>query len=169
MTHLPVEVLFFPIIGTILYTGVALAVLGAGYSAYSSYQQGQAQGKLNDYNAALADQQAQTTQRDAAIQANATRRQNARILAKQRAGFAANGIDASTGSPLLVESEQAGYLEMGALETQRQGSIEAGRLSQQAVLDRMAGKNARVAGTMNATATALSGAGNAAAMYKGIK
>lgn len=154
-----------------IFTMVALTVIATGYSAYSSYQQGKSQEAWNNYNAQLEDQNAQTAARDAAISANQTRRQNARVLGRQRAAFAANGVVEDTGSPLLVESEQAGYLEMGALEVERQGNMEAGRHRQEAVLDRMKGSIAMQAGKMEATGTVLSGlstATNQYGHYKGV-
>lgn len=153
---------------TIAFVAMAATAAGAGVSAYSTYEQGQSQKALNDYNAKLSDQNAQVAQRDAAIQANFTRHENQRIMAKQRAAFAANGVATDTGSPLLTQVAQAGYLEMGALETERQGGIKAGQYQQQAVLDRMAGKAARRAGNLGATATLLQGAGKAASQYYGI-
>lgn len=143
-------------------------VAGTGISAYASYKAGKATESLNNYNAALADQNAQVTQRDAAIQANWQRHENERIKSKQRAAFAANGFVGDTGSPLLTQVAQAGYLEMGALETERQGNIKAGQYAQQSVLDRMAGKSARSAGNLQAGAYLLQGAGAGVKGYYGI-
>jgi len=146
------------------YIAGALAVAGAGYSAYSSVQQGKATEKLNNYNAQLAEQNANTAQRDASIQANAVRQRNAFLAARQRTAYAKAGVVGDTGSPLTVEAEQAGYLEMGALDTQRTGDIQAANLRQQATLDRMSGKIARTAGNMNATASILQGTASAASI-----
>lgn len=151
-----------------IFTAVALTVVAGGFSAYSSYQQGKKAQAWNNYNAQLEEQNAATAARDAAIAANQTRRQNARVLARQRAAFAANGVVGDTGSPLLTQAEQAGYLEMGALETERQGTIEAGKHRQQAVLDRMSGKIARQSGDMQAAGTILSTATKAFGQYQGL-
>lgn len=143
-------------------------VAGAGYAAYSTYQQGKASQALDNYNANLAAQNSATAGRDAAIEANQTRLQNQRVMAKQRAAFAASGVIGETGSPLMVQTEQAGYLEMGALETERQGNIRAAQLAQQGVLDRMEGGAARRAGNTGAVSTILGGATKAFATYEGI-
>lgn len=143
-------------------------VAGAGYSAYATYQAGKSQQALNNYNASLASQQSMVAGRDAAVEANQVRAQNTRVRAKQRAAFAASGVIGETGSPLLVQSEQAGYLEMGALETERQGNIRAGQYAQQSVLDRMAGGAARTAANRSAFATVLGGATSAFKTYEGI-
>jgi hypothetical protein len=151
-----------------IFTAVALTVVASGYSAYSSYQQGKSAQKWNNYNAQLEEQNAATAARDAAITANQTRRANERVKSRQRAAFAANGVVGDTGSPLLTQAEQAGYLEEGALEVERQGNIQAGKHRQQAVLDRMSGRVARSAGKMNAASTILSGAASAVSTYKGL-
>mgnify|MGYP006982876099 CR=1 FL=1 len=146
---------------TALIVAAAATAVGAGVSAYSSYQSGQATKRLMDYNAKLANQDAMVRERDGRILANAQRDQNRRLLAKQRALYGAAGVD-MTGTPLLVEAEQAGQLEMAALEVERTASIEAGRYRQQAVIDRMQGKQAAIAGGLNAAGTILQGAGQAA-------
>lgn len=153
---------------TLAVVAIGASLVGGGISAYSQYQAGKSQEALNNYNASLESQNANTASRDAAIQANQTRLQNQRIQAKQRAAFASSGVIGETGSPLLVQTEQAGYLEMGALEIERQGNIRAAQYSQQAVLDRMAGKAARTAGNLNATATILGSIGKASGQYAGL-
>jgi hypothetical protein len=150
-----------------LYTLAALAVVAAGYSAYTQYQTGQEIKRLNNYNAAVEEQNARTAQRDAAIKANQVRQQNARVLASQRAAFAANGIVGDTGSPLLVQAQQAGNLEMGALEVERQGSLTAAQNRQQAVLDRLSGSSAARAANRNASSTLLSSFSSAAGSFSG--
>ncbi len=141
--------------------GTAASLAASVVSAYSSYQTGKATQRINEYNAQLSDQQAADASRDGRILANSQRAANAKLQARQRALYSKSGVVSATGSPLLVMSEQAGELEMGALEVQRTANAEAGRLKSQAVLDRMAGKAARRAGNLNAAATILSGAGDA--------
>lgn len=158
-----------PAIPVIAAVGMVASAAGAGYSAYSSYRQGKAQEKLSNYNAALANQEAATKERDARIQANAQRAQNERLLATQRALYAKAGVTLATGTPLLVQAEQAATLERSALDIERTGSIEAGKYRQQAVLDRMAGKSARRAGTNQAIGTILSGVGSVAGQATGFK
>ena len=143
------------------------SVASAGISAYSSYQSGQATKRLMNYNAALAEQDAMVKERDGRLLANAQRAQNQRLLARQRSLYAKSGVD-MTATPLLVEAEQAGQLEMAALEVERQGTIAAGQSRQQAVIDRMQGTAASRAGALNAAGTILQGIGSAASTYRGI-
>jgi hypothetical protein len=148
-----------------LTVSTGLGLIGTGISAYSSIQQGKAQQRLNEYNAQVADQASADKARDGRILANVQREQNRRLQARQRALYAKAGVVDTTGSPLLMQIEQAGQLEMAALQTEATASTEAARLRQQAVLDRMAGKAARQAGNLNAGATILQGIGNAANNY----
>lgn len=150
-------------------TSLVITLAAGGYSAYTSYQNGKSQQALNNYNAMLEEQNAATQARDAAIQANQTRRQNQRVLASQRAAMAANGVVGDTGSPLLEQANQAGYLEMGALEVERQGNIASAQSRQQAVLDRARGSLAARAGEMEAVGTVLATGSKATSQYKGIR
>lgn len=149
---------------TALLIAAGATAVGAGVAAYSSYQAGQATKRLMNFNAKLAEQDAMVRERDGRILANAQRDQNRRLLARQRALYGAAGVD-MTGTPLLVEAEQAGQLEMAALEVERSASIEAGRARQQAVIDRMQGKAAARSGALNAAGTILQGAGQSAGLY----
>lgn len=139
--------------------------VGGGVSAYSQYQQGKAQERLNQYNAGVEEQKARDRERDGRILANVQRVQNQRILGKMRAARAKQGVDGATGTPLLVEASQSAELELSALEVNRTASIEAARSRQQAVMDRMAGKAARRAGTFGAAATILQSAGQMGSMF----
>ena len=148
---------------------VVATVAAAGYSAYAQNQAGKAQERLSNYNAALAEQEASTRERDSRMQANAQRVQNERLLARQRALYAKAGVSMSTGTPLMVQAEQAAELERGAVDIERTGSVEAGRYRQQAALDRMSGKAARQGANMQAVGTLLQGAASATSQYANYK
>jgi hypothetical protein len=159
---------------TLLIASLAATAVGTGVSAYNQYQAGKAQQSLSNYNAAVSDQAAVDTARDGRIAANAQRAQNERLKARQRALYAKAGVSIATGSPLMVQVEQAGELEMAALEQEQQANSQAAKLRQQAVLDRMQGSAAKKAGGLNAMATVLQGAGQATQTgiqynhYKGV-
>ena len=147
---------------------MGLSAAGAGYSAYATYQGGKAQQALADYNAKLMAQQAEVTERDAAAEANQQRLRSQYALAQQRAVYAMSGVVSDTGSPLLVEAQQAGYMEMNALETERQGQIRAGNYQQQGILDIMQGRASMTGARMGAYGTILKGAASTAGAYAGI-
>ena len=152
-------------IATIAYLSLAASVAGGGMAAYNSYEQGQAQKKLNNFNAQVMDQAARDKDRDALILANAQRARNEKLMGKQRALYAKSGVSFDTGTPLMVQAEQAGQLEMAALEIETTASNEAARMRQQAVVDRMTGAAAGRAGTLGATSTILSTAGSVGSTY----
>lgn len=146
-----------------------IALASAGYSAYTQYQGGKAAQRLNEYNAKQEEINAAAATRDAGVSANAERVRNRQVMGKIRTAYGASGVAGDTGSPLLTQLNAAANLEMGALETERQGGITASRHLQQAELDRMAGKTARYTGGLNATATILQGVSNAAGSYANYK
>jgi hypothetical protein len=137
---------------------VVATVASTAYSAYSANEQGKAQQKLADYNAAVMEQDAMVAERDARIAANEKRRDNERFLSRQRALYAKAGVVGTTGSPLLVQAETAGTLERGAMAIDVAGANQGAALRQQSVLERFAGASARRAGRMNAIGEGLSGA-----------
>lgn len=150
---------------TALIAGMALTAVGTGVSVYSQYQAGKANQRLNNLNAQMSQQAAADRERDGRILANIQRAQNQRLLAKNRALRAKAGVINGTGTPLLVEAQQAMQLEMGAIDVERTSSLEAGKYRQDAVLSRMAGKAARTQGNLGSFATLLQGAGSVGSQY----
>lgn len=152
-------------IETMAIAALTMSAIGGTVSAVNTYQQGKAQKAINDRNAQVADQAALDKERDSRIIANAQRDKSRRLMAKQRAILGKSGVLADTGSPLALQAQQAGELELAALDAERSGNVEATQLRQQAVLDRMAGKAARRAGNLGAAGTVLSTAGNVGFNY----
>lgn len=138
--------------------GALFTAAGAGVSAFSSFQQGKSEKAINDYNAQVQEQQAKQAQADARAASSAQRGENTRLLSKQRALYAKAGVVAS-GTPLLVMAEQAGIMEMNALDIERQGKVKAQYLTSQASLDRMKGKVAKKAAYLQGYSTILNGVG----------
>lgn len=147
---------------TLAVTSLAATAVGTGVSAYGSIQAGKAANALAQYNAQQEEINAQARMRDAAIEANATRRRNRQIEGRLRAKQGASGVVGDVGSPLLDQINSRAELEMGALEVERQGNIEAGLMQQRAAIDRIEGKNAKRASYFNAAGTILKGAGSMA-------
>lgn len=86
-----------------------LSVAGAGFGAISSYQQAQGQKDMARYNASVsaanakvAEFKAQSAEDNALRDAEEVGRRQAAIRGKQRASFAANGLDLESGSPASV-------------------------------------------------------------------
>lgn len=150
-----------PATPVLLYIAAGAAVAGAGVSAYAAVEQGRAQDRIAKYNAAVAEQAARDKTRDSMLAAKAQRDLNKRALAKTRALYAKAGVVDTTGSPLMVQAEQAGELEKAAVTYEVAGVNEATQLRAQAALDRMAGAAARRGGVASGVGTILSGIGQA--------
>lgn len=154
----------------IAYIAAGTALAGAGVSAYAAVEQGRAQERISNYNAAVAEQEARDKTRDSMLAAKTQREQSQKALARTRALYAKAGVTDTTGSPLLVQVEQAGELEKAAVSYEVAGVNAATQLKAQAALDRMSGAAARRGGALSAAGTILSGIGQAGSLaYAGKK
>ena len=142
---------------------LALAGVGTGLAVYGQVQQAENAKAVGKYNARLAEAQAKQTEMDAAENIRRKRKENARILATQRSKYAKAGV-IEAGTPLELMAETAGNLELDVLDYNRQQRINAQNLRQQGAMDLAMGQNAAQAGYINAGATLLQGAGQAAGM-----
>lgn len=132
-------------LSTLAIASLAATAVGTGVSIYGQAQQAKTAKAVGNYNAALADQNAQQTAEASeynakllevdAVQAELDgrenvrriRQENKRYASTQRARFAASGVT-EEGSPLEAMAETAKLLEMDALEVNRKAQIEATRL-----------------------------------------
>jgi hypothetical protein len=126
----------------------ALSSLTAGYAQYQAGQQQQA---AYDYNAQVVLQQMQE-QEEAAVQEYSV------LRGKQISGYAAAGVDVSSGSPLLILADTAMRGEEQQQEIQQAGT-------EQAALDIYYGKVAAYSGTVGGISTALTGLAKAGLGY----
>ncbi len=152
----------------VFVASAAVTAVGTGLSAYGSYQSGQAQKGMANYNAKLAENEAIAKEQQSHFESLQMAKERDRALASQRAALGSSGAMVSEGTPLLLMAEQAGNFELDSLMQQRNRALEASALRSQATLDRFAGKQAAYAGTMGAFTTVLSGVGSIgmnAAMY----
>ncbi len=146
---------------------LALATAAAGVSVYGQQQQAKSQQALLNYNAALRDQEAADSVRDSRIRAKQQREANRRFLSKAQAIGATQGVVQSAGSPLEVLADNAAQLELGALEIERTGNIQAGQLRTQAIFDRIQGKSIRTGANYASASTILGAASSIGGMYAG--
>lgn len=154
--------------------GAELALLGSVVGAAGSIQQGKAQAaaynaqaQANEQNSRIAERQAQEEAASGAREERLIRRQTQQEMGAQRAMFAANGLDSSSGSPLDIQTGTAFNGEMDALTTRRNTSFNVWGMQNQAVgyrnqarADRAAAKNAKTAGYIGAAGSLLTGASN---------
>lgn len=150
---------------TWLAISAVAAIGGAGVSAYSSYEAGQNASAIARYNAQQQQAQNQYALEASAAKSLAEREENQKVLASQEAAFAAGGVVVNEGSPLTVRAKQAALLERRALNTDYEGAIAYRTGTGAVTQDLMEGAAAKQAGNLNAGATLLSGAGQAASTY----
>ncbi len=135
--------------------GIIIAtIVAGGATAHATYEQGKAQNEMSKYNAAVAEREGEESRKKAAFESTRSREEGQRLRARQRALLAKSGV-VMEGTPLLVMADSAAEEELDRLMIEREGGIQGRRFTQQAHLDRMAGRQAHRAGTMQAGATLL--------------
>jgi DNA helicase IV len=154
------------------------SVLAAGISAYSAIQQGNAQArmaalnaKIASQNASLALEQMEIARREKAIEEARHRRRMEKILAEQRAAWAKAGVEMA-GTPLMVMADTMTESELDAMAIRYASTAEQSKIlaqaaahKQEALLQQMAGRQARTAGYLSAGSSLLSGLGSAYQFY----
>jgi len=153
---------------TYLAIGVGTALAGTAMSAYSQYEQGKSQQRWSEYNAAIAERDAESARQSAEYEAGLTRKEKEKTLARQRALYGKAGVTLE-GSPLEMMAETAGEYEMDALMIERGGKLESQRYRSEAQLSRMKGSAAKRAGYYGAGSTLLTGMGKAGTAYGSLK
>ncbi|MCF7811450.1 hypothetical protein K9N50_10735 [bacterium] len=144
--------------------GMVLSAVGTVASVQSQMQQGKEQNKWNQYNAAVAERDAEAARQSAEYEAALKRREGEKLLSRQRALYGKAGVTFK-GSPLMLMEETAADIEMDALMIERTGKLTASRYGEEATLSRMKGTSAQKAGYYGAGTTLLTGAGQAINTY----
>lgn len=147
------------------YAAAAVAAYGAVTTAQTQSANAKAQAQAQEYNAAVAAQNAEIARRNAGAKEDAFRSESRQFLAKQRAAAVQTGFDSATGSMALLLEQSADFAEVDALMIRRSGEQEARGFSEQAILDgygagvsRSNASAARRAGYVSASSTLLSSA-----------
>lgn len=132
---------------------------GSVLSGVSSYQSGQGQKAMAEYNARIQEMQAER-ERQAAIQrSREVARQGREVMGAQRARYAAGGVGGRT--PMSMALQTARDVKMDQLRTISEGMNRSSYLMSQAEMSTMQGKQASQAGTMGLFSGLMSGAGGA--------
>lgn len=150
------------ITGTLGLLSAATSLIGTGISAYSTYQQGKAQQKMADYNASLAEQQAQDERQTSAENARRQREMSRRRISSIRAGMAGSGVNLSQGSYLDAIGQTATELELKTLDALNESRRKQEAYYNDAMMQRWQGQQASRAGTIGALGTLFGGIGNTA-------
>ena len=101
---------------------LVVSAAGAAMSYKASVDQAKATERVAKYNAKVQENEAIQQDMEMREQISRTRRENKRLLASQRAGVAASGIE-MTGSPLEVLGANAANLELRAQDMARQSTL----------------------------------------------
>lgn len=150
------------VVASIIAAG--LAIVGGVLSAVAAARQGQAANATAKFNAQVLREQAKQEQDFAKLAADDERRKGSRALASFRAGLGGSGIT-NFGAPLLVQSDVASQIELGARRTEVTGNIKGRRLQQEADLRRFSGRNAREQGFFSAGTSILNSASRAVGSF----
>lgn len=97
--------------GAMMGVATGISVAGSAISTYGQVQGARAQAKL--------------IRQDAQMDEDASRRNSLRIMAQRRAMGAASGLDTSSGSPLLMQLDQARQAELEALKIRYRGETQS--------------------------------------------
>lgn len=139
------------------FASIAASLAGAGISAYSMYQQGQAQEAMGQYNAKVAEQTATSEADTAQENAKRQREMNHRQLSAIRARMAGSGVSLSQGSSLDVLGAAASELELQTLDMFREGEAKQIAYANKAGIERWQGEQAATAGTIGAIGSLIGG------------
>ncbi len=131
----------------------ASAVAGAG----GALMAGGAQASAGRFNAALMERQAQQQREAAAVEGDRLSRQRDRVLAAQRAGYAASGISGAEGTPVAVAADTGAEFDLDSMLAKWRGDAAADTLGLQAQASRRSARQAQVAGYVGAATSLLSG------------
>lgn len=146
---------------TWLAISAAVTAASAGYAYYGAQQQKKTAKAIGAYNAQQSENDANATELENRENIRRKRMDNVRLLAVQRGKYAKAGVVAE-GTPLEVQAETAGLLELDALEMNRQAQNKVARLRAEGRMQKAAGEAGAYAANIQAGASLLSGTSNAA-------
>lgn len=141
-------------------TALAIVAGGTVLSAVGSISEGQAEAKTGRARARLLSREAARRQETAQAEASDFRRRNRRVLAAQRAGFAASGVSGD-GTPLLVGGDTAEEIELQAQRILVSGLADATGLAFESRAEKRRASGAATRGFLSAGSTLLTGFGRA--------
>ena len=145
---------------TTIMAGVA--IVSAAFTANQQVQQGKYQKGVADYNAAVAENEAQEV-RDAGVEAeNTQRRKTAELISKQRAQLGAANIDLSSGSALQLQEDTIALGEADALRIRSNYEHQSASLMGESELISNQGTAAESTGKSGAVGSLLQGAAGVA-------
>lgn len=154
---------------------VAIAVAGIGISAFAVIEQGRAAEEQGDFQAKIAERNAEQAQRDAEAQRQAAaelavqkEREGRALKGRQRALIGKSGVELR-GSPLSVLVETAQDIEADRLTILKEGAIAASTEEFRAGIIRAEGSAAKERGRAAKRGAILSAVGQTASGIASVK
>lgn len=134
-----------------------LLVSASAIAATGAISQGQAEDDAAKFNAALLEQNSTAELQQTGQREEAQRRQARQVLGAQRAALAESG-GGMGGSAADVMQQSSANAELDALMMRYEGDLRARGMRTEAVMERYAGKQAKIASYYKAGGSVLSGA-----------
>jgi hypothetical protein len=147
-------------------TLIGLTVAGTVMQARGQWKAGNAARDVGDFNAQVAEQQAQDALTRGREDEQQFRLGVKSIVASQRAGFAGQNVDVTQGSAVDVQADAAFLGELDALRIRTNAGREAWGYRMDAENSRLQGKNAQSASRWNAAGTVLGGGAQVAGVFE---
>lgn len=136
---------------TLIAATIISGVVTAGSQIYSAVQNK----SLADYNASVAQANAQSAREWAEYRENREREQQKSRRAQMTVNFLKSGVSINSGSPAVVLEEQLVQDEMDALAIRRGGLAEAAGFTSQAEGFKRSGSSAFTSGVIGAGSTII--------------
>jgi len=140
------------------FLSIASTVVGGVFSAIGQQRQAEAQANAANYNAAVARNAALFAQQQGEVNAQAADRRTAAMIGRQRAAYAAGGLDVNSGSPLDIQADTAQFGRLNSLTIRNNAARQAYGYQANAKLDAASASNYESAGN-TAMIGSLIGAG----------
>lgn len=134
---------------------VAMTVIGGAVTAKAQRDQGKYESEVAQQNAKVADLQAEQAKQIGSIEEERQRARVRQQIASQRVAFAANNVDAATGTAAEVLGDTAGFGYADATMIRSNALREAWGYKVDATNSRSRAKASRYNGRMGATGTLL--------------
>lgn len=145
---------------------IAMMAGGTAVTAYGQYQAGKANQKIANYNAEVAELQAEQALKRGREDESRLRMQTRQTIGAQRAALAAMGIDLDDGTAAQIQDDTTYFGELDALTIRNNAALEAWGYRTQATDYRMQGSLAASQGRSQMLGTILSAGGQALFMSR---
>ncbi len=140
---------------TLMAVSIGVSLLSGGVQAYGLRQQAKYDAQVSEQNAKVADLQAEQAKQIGSIEEERQRARVRQQIASQRVAFAANNVDAATGTAAEVLGDTAGFGYADATMIRSNALREAWGYKADATNSRSRAKASRYNGRMGATGTLL--------------